>query len=275
MACSRPITVHHSSTPVSCGKCIYCRVNKRKIWTGRIILEMLCHPNNYFVTLTYDDHHLPENGSLNPDDLQKFIKGVRNKIGSFRYYAVGEYGEQSQRPHYHLCIFTDPPFDINKIHGIWSQGFIQVSHLTSERAAYTARYVLKKLTGKAASEYEGRIPEFSRMSRRNAIGYRYVERLALSYETQCGSAFLIKNGDVHPAFRYKNKTYPLGRFLTDTLRARLGIPLSADDRHRANPNAKTQLELSRELQILQDQALEYAEKDWRKVKQKFFRKSEV
>lgn len=269
MLCRRPIHVQGSQKPVGCGQCIQCRINKRREWTGRIILEMLCNPVNLFITLTYAPAHLPQDGSLVPRDLKLFLMALNSAAGTFRYYAVGEYGDESQRPHYHVALFAGSHFDISKISQKWSKGFVSVSYLTTQRAAYTAAYVVKKLTKEGDSRLNGRHPEFARMSRRSGLGFNFVERLALSYETRAGAAFLAENGDIVPTFKYEGKNYPLGKFLTERLRVRLGIPLSEVDRRAANPAGHFKRELSRELRAIQEDSLSGSIKEWTKRKSGF------
>lgn len=73
-------------------------------------LEALDYANVWFVTLTYDDEHLPLSPSglptLRYSDVQKFLKRLRTNSGQkFRYFAASEYGDRTQRPHYHLIIY--------------------------------------------------------------------------------------------------------------------------------------------------------------------------
>ena len=92
--------------PVACGYCDPCRINRRRLWSHRMILESFGHPASCFLTLTYNDDNLPQDGSLKPDDLQLFIKRLRSRlVYKFRYYAVGEYGDDNGRPHFHGAIF--------------------------------------------------------------------------------------------------------------------------------------------------------------------------
>jgi hypothetical protein len=92
---------------VPCGKCIACRIARTREWTVRIMHEMSCHDNAVFATLTYDDDHLPPDRSISKDELQRFIKRLRKELGDrkIRYFACGEYGETTNRPHYHAIIF--------------------------------------------------------------------------------------------------------------------------------------------------------------------------
>lgn len=188
-----------------CGQCLECRCQHAQEWANRIMLESKYHEKSYFVTLTYDDEHIPcaksESGdevfTLDPKDLQDFIKRLRrsqdyHKENKIRYYAVGEYGSQFHRPHYHAIIFgllLDDIEEIGKsklgrvlhdskvIRRIWNRGLTEVDEMTWETAAYCARYTTKKL-GKAETDFyekNGLVPEFSRMSLKPAIGWQYFD----------------------------------------------------------------------------------------------------
>ena len=90
--------------PLPCGNCLCCRINKSKEWAVRCVLESLYHDENLFITLTYDDDHLPADGLLYRSDVTKFIKRLRHYC-SVRYFGCGEYGTKNKRPHYHLILF--------------------------------------------------------------------------------------------------------------------------------------------------------------------------
>lgn len=105
---------------VPCGKCLECRIQYARNWADRCTLEAKQYDHNYFVTLTYDDAHLPPKGSLVKQDLKDFIKRLRKKFnrdfkfkGKIRMFCCGEYGDQSLRPHYHLILFNLPLFDLS------------------------------------------------------------------------------------------------------------------------------------------------------------------
>jgi len=152
----------YTGLQVPCGTCICCREEQARQAAVRIAHEATCHERNSFVTLTYNDHSIPLHGSLEYKDLTNFLKRARRTFGPLRYYAVGEYGDQSLRPHYHLCIFGHD-FTDNRIitrttpHLLWTQkaltrcwgqGRVEVGALTFETARYTASYVTKKLRSK-------------------------------------------------------------------------------------------------------------------------------
>ena len=94
-----------SVLPLPCGKCLACRLNHAKEWAVRCMLESLYHDENYFVTLTYDDEHLPVDGKLHKKHYQDFLKRLRASSGCFRYFGCGEYGSLNKRPHYHFVLF--------------------------------------------------------------------------------------------------------------------------------------------------------------------------
>jgi len=162
---------------VPCGYCILCRQEQARQWAVRITHEAQRHEQSSFITLTYDDEHLPEHNSLStgsrnkdnwqrPEDryhLQKFFKLLRYHLDKpIRYYAVGEYGDKSLRPHYHACIFghafvegrviiRETPtllWTSPLLEKIWGRGMVSVGALTFETAQYTASYVTKKLRQK-------------------------------------------------------------------------------------------------------------------------------
>lgn len=129
------------------------------------------HERNCFLTLTYDDAHLPQFGQLLKRDLQLFFKRLRLTTGPFRYVAAGEYGDKRRRPHFHACIFGldfaddkivygegvkgDPLFVSPTVGKAWGMSTYPMGHtigsLTFESAAYVARYITKKVRGVAAS----------------------------------------------------------------------------------------------------------------------------
>lgn len=117
------------------------------------------HTHNSFLTLTYNDENLPENGSLNHEHFQKFIRSLRITTGKkIRFYMCGEYGAKYQRPHYHALLFghkfpdeklhrmsnNNPIFRSAILEKAWPHGYSEIGAVTYKSAAYTARYILKK-----------------------------------------------------------------------------------------------------------------------------------
>jgi hypothetical protein len=186
---------------VPCGRCIGCRLEKSRQWAIRCIHEATLHDDNCFLTLTYDNEHLPEDWSLHKDHFQKFIKRLRHHAKKLRYFHCGEYGDENRRPHYHAIIFgydfpdkipfkqdaTGRLFLSETLQKLWPYGFSTIGDVTFESAAYVARYVLKKVTGDNAEKHyqvidaeTGEIhktePEYVTMSRRPGIAKEWYEK---------------------------------------------------------------------------------------------------
>lgn len=188
---------------VACGQCIGCRVDRSRAWAVRCVLEASQHRENCFVTLTYDDEHLPPDGSLNVKHYQDFMKRLRKHFEPrrIRFFHCGEYGEESARPHYHACLFGLDFGDkvlystragvrlyySETLEKIWGKGFCTVGDVTWESAAYVARYVMKKITGDAAADHYLSLnpitgvlseiaPEYVTMSRKPGIASAWYDQ---------------------------------------------------------------------------------------------------
>lgn len=192
---------------VPCGHCIGCRLDQSRHWADRMMLELDHTKKGIFLTLTYDDEHVPfteddlgEFGalSLRKRDLQLFFKRLRKayKGLELRYYAVGEYGSKTFRPHYHAIIFGLNPEDIfanqpykkNELgdllymskwlqEDVWKNGICTYSEVNWKTCAYVARYVQKKIFRgyDLFVDKFGAEPEFSVMSRRPGLGAYYLD----------------------------------------------------------------------------------------------------
>lgn len=185
-----------------CGRCVGCRLERSRQWAVRIMHEAQMYDVSSFVTLTYDDKHLPKYGSLRYHDFQLFMKTLRKHRGRTRFFVAGEYGGQLGRPHFHCALFGVWPDDMRYwrksesghklfrseyLERCWYRGSVEVGSLTFESAAYMARYVMEKVTGDLAKDHYSRIdpesgevvtlvPEFCRMSLRPGIGATWFER---------------------------------------------------------------------------------------------------
>lgn len=181
---------------VPCGRCIGCRLERSRQWALRCMHEASLHDENVFLTLTYDDVHLPAGRTLVKKHFQDFMKRLRRFMNGekIKYFHCGEYGEQTRRPHYHACVFgvdfPDKTFFKEKnghklfrsptLERLWTHGSALIGAVTFESAAYVARYILAKRTGPtAAKHYEvvdldtgeigNLLPEYVTMSLKPAI----------------------------------------------------------------------------------------------------------
>lgn len=204
------------SIQLPCGKCIGCRMDYSRMWMARITKEASLYANNCFLTLTYNEENLPIKDVINKETgelitghplvkehLQKFIKRLRRnyeyhkKHTGIRFYACGEYGGRSMRPHYHLALFNidtttwgdikqignnkqgDALFTSERIEKIWGKGFITIGDLTPQSAAYIARYMLKKQKGDGKAWYyesRGIVTEYTSMSVKPGISAIWYEQ---------------------------------------------------------------------------------------------------
>jgi len=193
---------------VPCGKCIGCKMDRARSWSIRLKHEASLFDSNVFVTLTYDDAHLPRSLSLEYRDFQLFMKRLRRRGGSLvsnadkhngvRFFAAGEYGAKLRRAHFHALLFNCHfPDSVRLWNGdshsttaeeLWGKGNVVLGDFTLERAAYVAGYTVEKRYGQAAVDhYEDvvdrstgelfrRRPEFVQMSRAPGIGARWYDR---------------------------------------------------------------------------------------------------
>jgi len=222
----RPLTFNptHANTGIQlnlpCGQCIGCKLEKSRQWAMRCVHEAQLHDQNAFVTLTYDENNIPPGGTLVPTDLQLFLKRLRKAQGpGIRFYASGEYGTLTQRPHYHAILFNTSFDDMRlykttptgerlytsaKLAKLRSDGNHTIGAVTFESAAYVARYVVKKITGELAEQhYNGRHPEFSRMSRRPGVGSAWIEKF--HKQTYTHDKVVMRGQEVRPPKYYDTK----------------------------------------------------------------------
>lgn len=221
--CQNSIKLKDIEFPVPCGKCLPCQKKRRSDWSFRLEQEYLSSDSALFITLTYDDLHLPyqyyknkqiknfETGetthqikelqtsdrpTLNKKHLQDYIKRLRNDHTKYitkelgvsakevktiskplRYYAVGEYGTKTHRPHYHLLLFNMEIANIAPISNQWQHGFTDIGSVTGASINYVTKYMFKDFDKKS----DTRQAPFSTMSkgRKNTpygiIGYKYLE----------------------------------------------------------------------------------------------------
>lgn len=210
---------------IPCGKCIGCRLDYSRHWADRMMFELDHTGKGLFLTLTYNDKHIPygmldDNDmpisySLEKSDLQKFWKRLRKKVDvELRYFACGEYGSHTYRPHYHACVFgvslDDLPnkklIGINKLgqpyytdklfEEAWSIydrkndyydpiGYIVLSEISWKTCAYVARYVTKKVVvdTNEFNAWRNVAPEFILSSRNPGIGAYYISDHGLTFDS--------------------------------------------------------------------------------------------
>lgn len=201
-----------SKLQIPCGGCIGCRIDRSQQWATRLMHEAKYHEKKCFLTLTYDDLNVPAHGSLDPTAHQLFFKRLRKHLNppalakaegykKIKYFLCGEYGDTTDRPHYHAILYGidfadrrphskndrgDQLWKSETLDRLWGQGHCLIGDVTHESCAYVARYIMKKVTGDRAEEHYSRIlptgeliqlePEFIRMSLKPAIGKTHYEK---------------------------------------------------------------------------------------------------
>ena len=208
-----------AATPHPCGRCLPCRVNKKRVWVTRNLLEAMCYDHNTFTTLTYSDENLPE--ELKRKHLTEYIKKLRRirRIPT-RYFGVGEYGTKSGRPHYHLLLFgLEQNLAKEYTDKAWNKGFHYHGTVTKESVEYVTGYMAKGWNYERNPKLEGRAKEFASQSRRNpgGVGLPGIQEVARKIIASGFDYSIIRQ------LRFGGKNYPLGRYLTGKLVELLGI----------------------------------------------------
>ena len=175
------------------------------------MLEASLYDQNSFLTLTYSGEHLPPGGALVKKHFQDFMKRLRKRFSDqkIRYYMCGEYGDEPMRefvtelgrPHFHACVFNfdfpdkkfsgyskagEKMYASETLDRVWGKGRCWIGDVTFESAAYTARYMLKKVNGDDSEEHYTRVDkstgevhvvpkEFATQSRRPGIGKPWLD----------------------------------------------------------------------------------------------------
>lgn len=241
---------------IPCGRCDGCRLAYSKQWANRCMMELESHDSAYFVTLTYNDSFVPQSQYVDRDtgevltsltlrksDFQLFMKRLRFAFPNdrIRFFASGEYGDNTWRPHYHAIIFglhlddlvpsgKSPEgfqyFYSPSFQRCWSQqvdlfgerdktcpyqemGYALVSPVTWETCAYTARYTMKKLRGAERMFYSDLAlePPFSLMSLKPGIGAQYLKDHPDCYDYSFINLATEKGGKKVPHPRYLDKLF--------------------------------------------------------------------
>lgn len=165
----------NSQLEIPCGQCVGCRLDNARSWAIRLMHERHYHDLCCFLTLTYDAHNLPNPPSVDHRHFQLFMKRLRKyhhyanpDAPKIKYYMCGEYGGNTNRPHYHAIVFGldfadkrkwkkgkrgDQIYTSEKLNELWGLGYCWIGSVTHQSAGYVARYCLKKVNGDRADEH--------------------------------------------------------------------------------------------------------------------------
>lgn len=243
-ACANSIKLKDLDFRVPCGKCLPCQKKRRSEWSLRLEHEYLFSDSAQFITLTYNDHHIPRTKegyqTLHKKHLQDYIKRLRNdhvkyvsellniskkevkhRVKPLRYYAVGEYGSKTRRPHYHLILFNMDIANLAPITNQWKAGFTDVGTVTAASINYVTKYMFKQFNRKT----DKRTPPFSIMSKGRKdtpygiIGHAYLDNYgihhiqseSLEVRDQNGSLRRLPKAYLHRLFTNKEDRLELSR----------------------------------------------------------------
>lgn len=197
--CVSPITLKNKAS-VPCGRCLFCKQNDANAWSFRLWQESLGCDSAYFVTMTYDEDHVPWGSydmTLNKDDIRKFLMRFRKIANTrykqdlfisrpfkkFKYFLAGEYG--SPRPHYHGIFFNLHKMEMDLLAKTWGKGSVKIGTCTPASIAYVTKYMLKDV-----KDYPGVQQPFRSMSKN--LGMRYVELNKQMHRRT--KSILVRNG---------------------------------------------------------------------------------
>lgn len=171
---TNPLTNTTEKREVPCGKCWHCRLTKVNEWTTRMYLNSFFRNHTFYITCTYDtdkltpqviedtcamEHDVNKFGKMQMTPLclckrhvQLFLKRLRKKFPTSRiqYYAVGEYGHNYGRPHYHLIIWSDDMITQEDFNSTWQLGNVdyhvldqQITDTNTKSFGYVCKYLFK------------------------------------------------------------------------------------------------------------------------------------
>lgn len=214
MACDTPMIIEVKGrvqkVPVPCGKCPPCKLRRVNDWVFRLKQEDKVSTSSCFITLTYDTKNVPltKNGfmSLKKRDYQLFMKRLRKKLPNqkIKYYACGEYGSKTQRPHYHAILFncSDPSI----IHEAWGLGSTHIGTCTGDSMAYTLKYI-SKAARIPMHRRDDRIKEFSTQSKN--LGSSYLTTSVVKFHRSHPNDLRVQNNQYKIAMPkyYRHKIF--------------------------------------------------------------------
>lgn len=218
MLCRRPF--RKGVLEFGCGQCMPCRINRSRQWIGRMLLESMEHPASCFITLTYREERKPKDGNLSKRPLQLFMKKLRQRVSPrrLRFYGVGEYGEKSWRPHYHVLVFGLSLMEVETIKECWCEGFVHVGEVSAQSIGYVTGYMQKNMRKKGDPRLGGRTPEFCMMSLKPALGSNAIKPISESLQKEPGAPGIFDG-----VIQIGRARYMVGRTLRDKVNQKLGV----------------------------------------------------
>lgn len=205
MECLKPRYLSKQEMVVPCGKCPFCAATRRTDWATRLEYEARLHVTKKFVTLTYANPHLRWHKGvpqLSKRDIQLWFKRLRKAGVPIRYYAVGEYGSKTLRPHYHVILFGDVSDEL--IRKTWELGQCHIGNVTQASIMYTLGYIVNK----SWKHVTNRVAPFSLMSRKPGLGANYLSPAMREWHQSDRKNYVLVDGvKRHLPRYYKTKIF--------------------------------------------------------------------
>lgn len=168
-----PVGQEQVTQPVRCGRCPACYAYRVSQWSFRLMQQEKVSSSAYFITLTYDTKYVPITlsgfMSISKRDVQLFFKSLRKlNDTTLKYFAVGEYGGKTYRPHYHIILFNAK---LNTIQLAWTNGSVHYGDVSGASIGYTLKYMSKQ-SKIPVDKNDDRVKEFGLMSK--GLGANYL-----------------------------------------------------------------------------------------------------
>lgn len=168
-------------------------------WGFRLMEEYKQSSSAHFITLTYATTNVPltKRGlqSLWKRDVQLFFKRLRkahskcDEIPVIKYFAVGEYGSRTHRPHYHVLLYNA---DIEKIQSAWGLGHVHYGNVDYPSVYYTLKYMMKRSPRK---KKDARQKEFRLMSKGLGLSYAMNKKFIQWHRSDIGKRMYLNLSD--------------------------------------------------------------------------------
>jgi len=206
----------------------------------------------HFLTLTYDEEQIPWTNTkptLHKPDFQLFMKRLRSRQKrkksqwKIRYYAVGEYGSETKRPHYHAITFNLHPKILSELTDIWDKGFVDIGTVTPASIRYVTKYVINKV-----GQFTDQEKPFALMSRNPGLGANYLDTTSSFHKSNKKETVRNDVGLEQPMPRYYKE-----KIFTDYQRAKMTKINQEKAISREIENARQYAKEGKNYQRLKDQ----------------------
>lgn len=236
MECLKPTYLVKRDMVVPCGRCAFCAATRRSDWATRIHFEARKHIGSKFITLTYSDNNLTwKNGKpqLVKADLRNWFKRVRKAGYKCRYYAVGEYGARTYRPHYHVLLFGDIPdrvlekawsFQNRRTKKYYAIGHVHIGKVSGASVNYCLGYMVN---GKHWTMKYKREAPFCTMSLRPGLGVGYLTKAMIEWHKSGRKNYVLLDGERRHLPRYYKE-----RIFSKLDRLRIAVSCGKDQFNR-------------------------------------------